>query len=158
VVIGLVVMLAGVGALALVSHLVPTSVAPFAMAGVLLVSGFGSGVVISPNQTLTLAEVPPADGGVAGSLGQLGQRTGTAIGTAVALALFYSTVYTETAAGTADVTVYRDAYGYGLVAVGVALSAALVIGVVDIGRRRRESARAQAGDTEVEGELSEEVS
>lgn len=135
---GLLVMLAGVGGLALVSHLVPTTAAPFAMAGVMLLAGFGSGVVISPNQTLTLAEVPPADGGVAGSMGQLGQRTGTAIGTAIALALFYSTVYADRADGLADLTAYRDAYGYGLLVVGVALSAALAIGIADVGRRRRQ--------------------
>lgn len=51
--------------------------------------------MISPNQTLTLQDIPVKHGGVAGSIGQLGQRIGTAVGTAVALSLFYATIYRE---------------------------------------------------------------
>ncbi|AWH94521.1 arabinose ABC transporter permease [Dietzia psychralcaliphila] len=45
--------------------------------------GTAQGMTISPNQTLTLRAVDPAYGGVAGSIISLGQRMGTAIGTAV---------------------------------------------------------------------------
>ena len=46
------------------------------------VMGLSQGMTISPNQTLTLRAVDPAYGGVAGSIISLGQRMGTAIGTA----------------------------------------------------------------------------
>ena len=45
--------------------------------------GTAQGMTISPNQTLTLRAVDPAYGGVAGSIISLGQRMGTAVGTAM---------------------------------------------------------------------------
>ena len=68
------------------------------MAGVMVIGGIGGGLVMSPNQTLTLADIPVKQGGIAGSIGQLGQRIGTSVGTAVALSLFYATIYREGAA------------------------------------------------------------
>ncbi len=55
----------------------------------LLLAGIGSGIVISPNQTLALDDVPPAEGGTAAAVLQTGQRIGSAIGTAVAGSLFF---------------------------------------------------------------------
>src|SRR5690606_19571922 len=46
----------------------------------LLLAGLGGGAVVSPNFTLTLAEVPPRMGGAAGGALQTGQRVGAAIG------------------------------------------------------------------------------
>lgn len=135
VVLGLVVVAAAVLALALVARLVSAEATPYAMAGVLLVGGLGGGVVISPNQTLTLAEVPVQEGGLAGSMGQLGQRIGTAIGTAIALSLFYAVVFSET--GTRSVVaVHQDAYDRGMIAVGVFLVLALITGIADLRARR----------------------
>jgi MFS family permease len=56
----------------------------------LLVAGLGSGLVISPNQTLTLAEVPVERAGSAGAVLQTGQRIGTAVGIAVVGAVFFN--------------------------------------------------------------------
>lgn len=140
VVAGLAVVAVVVLGLAAVAHWVDAAAAPFVMAGVLLVGGLGGGAVISPNQTLTLAEVPVQDGGLAGSMGQLGQRIGTAVGTAVGLSLFYSTVY----AGPADgdtVTVYQAAYDRGMIAVGFFVLLALAAGVADLRGRRTRSAQ-----------------
>lgn len=106
------------------------------MAAVMLLAGVAGGFVVSPNQTLMLADIPVRQGGVAGSIGQLGQRVGTAVGTAVALALFYATVYREQ--GTRpDIVVFHDAYAIGMMAVGVFLALALVAGVVDLASRKR---------------------
>ncbi|MDQ1130609.1 MFS transporter [Microbacterium sp. SORGH_AS_0888] len=138
VVLGLGLVLACVAGLMLTAVYVPDGATPFVMAGVMVIGGIGGGLVISPNQTLTLAEVPVKQGGLAGSVGQLAQRIGTAVGTAVALALFYATVSREGGAP-ADSTVFHDAYDYGMVSVGVFLALAFVIAVVDLSARRKKS-------------------
>ncbi len=133
---GIVGMVATAGGLVLAAVFTEPEWTPWAMAGVMVVGGFAGGLVISPNQTLTLADIPVARGGVAGSVGQLGQRIGTAVGTAIALALFYATVYREQ--DTVDtLTVFHDAYATGMIAVGVFLALALVVGVADLTRRAR---------------------
>ncbi|WP_156251163.1 MFS transporter [Pseudactinotalea terrae] len=140
---GLVVMVLAALALALVARWVSPGATPYVMAGVMLIAGLGGGVVISPNQTLTLAEVPVHEGGLAGSMGQLGQRIGTAIGTAIALSLFYAAVLTAPE-DRSPVAVYQDAYDHGMIAVGVFLLLALGAGLWDLrGRRRQASDIAQ---------------
>lgn len=52
--------------------------------------GVGQGSVVSPNQTLSLRQVPLAYAGAAGGIMQTGQRIGTAIGIAVITALFFA--------------------------------------------------------------------
>lgn len=136
VVSGLVLVLATVVGLAIAALLLPTEATPWAMAAIMAVGGFGGGLVISPNQTLTLAEIPPAQGGLAGSIGQLGQRIGTAIGTAVGLSLFYSTIFREEGQKPA-LDVYHDAYAMGLVAVALFVAVALAVSLVDLSSRRR---------------------
>lgn len=56
----------------------------------LLLAGVGSGLVISPNITLTLSEVPVPEAGSAGGVLQTGQRIGAAVGIAVVGAVFFS--------------------------------------------------------------------
>ncbi|MGO8609199.1 hypothetical protein ACC848_40260, partial [Rhizobium johnstonii] len=65
-----------------------------------------------------------------------GQRIGTAIGTAVALSLFYAAIYRDDS-GTHSLEVYHQAYAYGMVSVGVFLGIAFLLGVIDLGARRR---------------------
>ena len=77
------------------TRVLPDDVVPWAVAAVMVIGGAGGGLVIAPNQTLALEDVPVAEGGLAGSVGQLGQRIGAAIGTAVALSLFYATIFRE---------------------------------------------------------------
>ncbi len=76
-------------------------------------------------------------GGVAGSVGQLGQRIGTAVGTAIALALFYATVYREQGSVDDQVVLFHDAYASGMITVGVFLGLALIVGVADLAGRAR---------------------
>ena len=52
--------------------------------------GLGQGAVVSPNQTLTLAQVPDNYAGSSGAVLQTGQRIGTAIGLAVITAIFFA--------------------------------------------------------------------
>jgi MFS family permease len=140
---GLGLVLACVAGLVATALYVPDAATPFVMAGVMVIGGIGGGLVISPNQTLTLADIPVRQGGLAGSVGQLGQRIGTAVGTAIALALFYATVYREQDAEV-DAVVFHDAYGFGMVSVGVAVAIAFVISVVDLSARRRSQKIADA--------------
>jgi EmrB/QacA subfamily drug resistance transporter len=56
----------------------------------LLLAGLGAGLVITPNQTLTMHSVPRSEGGTAAGGFQTGQRIGTAMGTALAGSLFFS--------------------------------------------------------------------
>ncbi|WP_028569008.1 MFS transporter [Salinispora tropica] len=61
------------------------------LGGGLVTAGVGGGLVIAPNQTLALSHVPPAEGGSAGGMLQMGQRFGGGMGVAViGTALFTS--------------------------------------------------------------------
>jgi len=90
--------------------------------------GIAQGSVISPNQTLTLADVPLAYAGSSGAVMQTGQRIGTSIGIAVITAAVFG-VLGSTSWFTAA------ALGFGLVAVVVAL--ALAVAIKDQRDRRR---------------------
>lgn len=142
---GLGIVLFSTGALTLVAYTLPVEFVAYVMAGVMAIAGLGAGLVVAPNQTLTLADIPTRQGGLAGSVGQLGQRIGTAIGTAVALSLFYAAIYRDDS-GAHSIDVYHHAYAYGMVAVGVFLGLAFLLGVVDLGARRRARTANDEGD------------
>lgn len=138
VVLGLALMLAVVVALVATAMLAPPALVGGIMGLVMVVGGLGGGLVVSPNQTLMYADVPIEQAGLAGSVGQLGQRIGTAIGMAIALALFYAAIYRERGTA-ADLVVYHDAYMFGMAAVAGFIAIALVAGIADLARRRAES-------------------
>lgn len=145
VVAGVVIVLVSVVLMVVAAMVLPAEVVPWAMAAVMVIGGAGGGLVIAPNQTLALEDVPVAEGGLAGSVGQLGQRIGAAIGSAVALSLFYATIYRETGDEPSAV-VYHDAYALGMTAVAVMLALALLAGVVDLAGRRRDDIIAAASE------------
>jgi EmrB/QacA subfamily drug resistance transporter len=89
---GLVLVAVGLVATFLTVRAVPGGHAALATAIPLLVGGLGSGLVISPNQALTLSEVPPEGGGSAAGVLQTGQRIGTAVGIAAVGAVFFAAV------------------------------------------------------------------
>ena len=91
----------------------------------LLLAGLGGGAVVSPNITLTLAEVPPRMGGAAGGALQTGQRIGASIGAAVLV-----TVYQVTAGpGAGDTSSDGTALRAALLTAVVLLSAALLMAI-----------------------------
>lgn len=135
---GLGVMLVCTAGLVVTALYVPSNAIIWVMAVIMTIAGAGSGFVLSPNQTLALADISPKRGGLAGSVGQLGQRIGTAIGTAIALAFFYATVYSETGAEPVFV-VYHDAYAIGMITVGIGIAIAFVISLADLTARAKKS-------------------
>ncbi|GAA4803485.1 MFS transporter [Tomitella cavernea] len=96
--------------------------------GSLVFIGIAQGSVISPNQTLTLADVPLSYAGSSGAIMQTGQRIGTSIGIAVITAAVFATL---------DASSWAVAVptGFGLIAVVVVL--ALGVGVKDLRDRAR---------------------
>lgn len=89
---GLLLVIIGLGTVALLAPHVSASATGFATAGPLLVAGVGGGMVISPNTTLTLDSVPTRMAGAAGGALQTGQRLGTAVGVAVLATVFHTVV------------------------------------------------------------------
>ena len=66
----------------------PTDRLWWTLAPAMFLAGVGGGGVISPNFTLTLAEVPPQMGGAAGGALQTGQRIGSALGAALLMTVY----------------------------------------------------------------------
>ena len=127
---GLVLVAIGFVGVFLAVHFVDTRALGWAAALPLLVGGLGSGLVISPNQTLTLSQVPPAQSGSAGGVLQVGQRVGSAIGIAAVGAVFYARL----ASTQGD---FADAVQHGLIVAFGFVVAALVVGLIDITVNRR---------------------
>jgi EmrB/QacA subfamily drug resistance transporter len=88
--VGLALVVLGLAATIMAVHFVPGHAVALATAVPLLVAGLGSGLSITPNQTITLSEVPPRGGGSAGGVIQTGQRIGSAIGIAVVGSIFFA--------------------------------------------------------------------
>ena len=129
---GLLGVIVGLGATAVILLLVPAGAAGFAVAPALLVGGIGSGFVISPNITLTLRDVPVRMAGSAGGALQTGQRFGTAVGTAALPALFYLVL-------AADGDNFRLGVATALGAALVFIVCALGIGVFELSRDGRKT-------------------
>lgn len=91
----------------------------------LLLAGLGGGAVVSPNITLTLAEVPPRMGGAAGGALQTGQRIGASIGAAVLVTVYQVTAGPGAGGTSSDGTALRTA----LLTAVVLLSAALLMAI-----------------------------
>jgi len=126
-----------VGFLASVSavHLVPRDGTAWATLVPLVVAGLGSGLVISPNQALTLSEVPVRRAGTAGGLLQVGQRIGAAVGIAAVGSVFFAHV-----AGTRGQN-FSGAYTRGILVATAFVVVALLLALVDVVVDRRVHAR-----------------
>jgi EmrB/QacA subfamily drug resistance transporter len=122
-VVGLGLVVVGLVAIdLLVPHL--TNNVGLKLAPAFLVAGFGGGMVISPNVTLTLAEVDPRQAGSGGGMLQTAQRVGSAIGVAIVLAQFFDEVTSSHGQdyGRALSTSLRTTVGFVLVALAFALA------------------------------------
>ncbi|MGQ5265272.1 MFS transporter [Micromonospora sp. ZYX-F-536] len=90
--IGLLAVVIGLAGTVVALRLAPDAPAPWVTAGPLLVAGLGSGLVIAPNQTLTLAQVPVPQAGSGAGMLQTGQRIGSAAGIAAVGSMFFSSL------------------------------------------------------------------
>ena len=95
--------------------------------GSLALFGLGQGSVISPNQTLTLAEVPIAYAGSSGAIMQTGQRIGTSVGIAVITALVFAVLPHSS---------WHLAFTLGFASIMLTLALALWVSIRDLHRRR----------------------
>ena len=100
----------------------------------LLIAGVGGGLVISPNLTLTLSQVPVERAGSAGGVLQTGQRIGSAAGIAVTGTVFYN----QLASSHGD---FASAFRHGVMSIAAFVAAALALALADVFTRRRVSSR-----------------
>ncbi|SEO53784.1 MFS transporter [Actinacidiphila rubida] len=124
---GLATVVVGLLATALAVHLDTGRSAGLATAAPLLLAGLGSGLVVAPNQTLTLSEVPVARAGSAGGVLQTAQRIGSAAGIAAVGSVFFNgvgTVRPDWAGG----------FQVGLLSATALAALALGVALTDIGR------------------------
>jgi MFS family permease len=91
----------------------------------LLIAGIGSGLVISPNLTLTLSRVPVERAGSAGGVLQTGQRIGSAAGIAITGMVFYDRL----ASSHGD---FASAFRDGIISIGAFVAAALALVLADV--------------------------
>ena len=86
---GLVMAAIGLGGVLLAVHDVQTRTIGWITIAPLLLTGLGSGLVIAPNEALTLADVPRRRAGSAAGVLQTGQRVGSSLGIALVSSVFY---------------------------------------------------------------------
>ena len=90
----------------------------------LLIAGLGGGLVISPNLTLTLSNVPVRRAGSAGGVLQTGQRIGSAAGIAITGSIFYNQLATSHGN-------FASAFRYGIISIAAFVAAALALVLAD---------------------------
>jgi EmrB/QacA subfamily drug resistance transporter len=128
VIVGMWVVLAGLAASVLVVLLHSRGLASewWWLASLALI-GIGQGSVITPNQALTLADVPLAYAGSSGGVMQTIQRIGTSMGIAIITAVTFAVL-----AGSG----WPAAFTVGFAVIGVIVALALVVGYIDLRARR----------------------
>ena len=98
--------------------------------------GVAQGFIVSPNQTLSLMDVPAPVSGVAGGVMQTGQRVGTSVGTALITSMLF---------GVAAAYSWNWAFvgAFGLIMLMVTI--AFIVAVVDVRGTRRAQAAVPQG-------------
>ncbi|MEO9137781.1 MAG: MFS transporter [Jatrophihabitans sp.] len=133
VLLGLVLVVVGFVGTLYAARLYPEHHTGLAMLVPLLIAGLGNGLVISPNQTLTVSEVPVRYAGTANGLLQTGQRIGAAVG----IAAVGSAFFTRLSDSRGD---FPGSFEHGLLIALLFVGAALVVCLVEIviGRGRHQ--------------------
>lgn len=101
-------------------------------------NGFGSGLVIAPNNVLLLSHVPPEQASLAASIGHLTQRIGNSVGIAATSAALYSLIFGAVGSlSGASHSVYVSALAAGYGTAGLFLLLALGAATGDLLRLRK---------------------
>lgn len=119
------------------------SAAPWGVIAATAVAGVGSGMMISPNQALTLDGVPLRMAGLAAALLQTFQRLGTAIGLSVVTTAYFVTL-AHSPAQSAPALASSQALAAGALVISGIVALAVVANVADL--RRRGAAVGQVAD------------
>jgi MFS family permease len=93
--------------------------------------GLGQGAVVSPNQTLTLAEVPLEYAGSSGGIMQTGQRIGTSVGIAIITAVSFTVLPRSD---------WAQAITAGFGVIGLIIASALAVSIADLRHGRKNTA------------------
>jgi hypothetical protein len=123
----------------------------WATTGPLLLAGIGSGLVIAPNRTITLSEVPAGDASTAAGVLQTAQRVGSAVGVGAVGVVFFGELPgggqssgssgaggSQGAGGSGGGQVRASAFERGLPVILGLVGLSLVIALLDaVGRGRR---------------------
>ncbi|MFI9005618.1 MFS transporter [Actinosynnema sp. NPDC053489] len=134
----LLVLVATLGTLALLRGDLPTAAVLVGFPLLQLVQGLGGGLVVSPNHSMTLMDVPAGQGSAAGAIGQLGQRISNSVGVATASVAYYATIYGAGATLTdAPAPLHRAALDRAVTVACLFLGAALLVVLVDLRRQSR---------------------
>ena len=133
---GLLLILAGLLGSALAVALAPSHGTGWATLVPLLIAGVGGGMIVAPNQSLSLSHVPLPEAGAAAGLLQTGQRLGTSAGIAAAGAAFFATLHRHGS--------YASAYRNGVLVTAAITAVALILTLTD--RHRAARVHADQGD------------
>lgn len=128
----------GLAALAVVAYCWHGPDTALVLAAPLLVAGCGSGLVITANQTLTLRDIPRVSAGMAAGVYETGQRIGTALGAALANALYFGALATTDGD-------YHAAAGLGLASPSALVGLACAISLVELAWSRHAHVHDVAG-------------
>lgn len=124
--IGLLMVAVGYAGTVVAVHAVQGNGTAWATLAPLVVGGLGAGLVIAPNQALTLSEIPVRRAGTAGGLLQVGQRIGAAVGIAAVGSVFFARVAATRGQD------FASAYVHGMLVATAFVVAALLLAVVDV--------------------------
>ncbi|HET9073874.1 MAG TPA: MFS transporter [Solirubrobacteraceae bacterium] len=137
--LGLGVVLLGLGLVDLAVRLQPGQSVGLWLILPLLIAGLGGGFVISPNQALSLSQVPVQRAGSAGGALQTAQRIGSSAGIAVTGSVFYSRLAGDHS--------FAMAFLAGITSVAGFVALALLLAAADARRTGRPAeGLAQAGE------------
>lgn len=136
--IGSGIVVVGMFAIAAAAIYLPEAIMPGAIITLMALTGLGSGLIVSPNQTLTLESAPRSAAGMAGAVLQTLQRMGTAIGMSVVTTVFFMTI--DRHGGEPLSASMRAGFANSMLVVGGIVTLTFVVNLVDRLRRKEDPA------------------
>ncbi len=127
--IGSAIVVVGMFATAWSATVLPDPLLPGVIITIMALTGVGSGLVISPNQTLTLESAPRSAAGMAGAVLQTLQRIGTAVGMSVVTTMFFVTVGAHGHLPQGEAM--RIGFAHSMIVVAIIVTLTLIVNIVD---------------------------